>query len=175
MKQIQSLFIFFVLCLALFVFVLQGSMLAVSLPSPTTISSTTMNTFSPPSASLTADIEQFLDTIPPGFYAIATVDKLKQQLADNKTLLIDVRETQEYQVGNIPQAINIPLRTLTQHLDQIPGDRPVVLYCSGGLSSSNGSHDFKYVGLRQYSRFSAEFYGLEKCRRGDRPIVVKKS
>ena len=163
MKQIQSLFIFFVLCLALFVFVLQGSMLAVSLPSPTTISSTTMNTFSPPSASLTADIEQFLDTIPPGFYAIATVDKLKQQLADNKTLLIDVRETQEYQAGHIPQAINIPLRKLTQHLDQIPGDHPVVLYCSGGYRAAMGVMTLNMLGYDNIQGFPPSFMGWKNA------------
>ena len=74
-------------------------------------------------------VDRFLTSIPVGYYTIASVEKLKSQLEKPQTMLVDVREPSEYQSGHIPKAINIPLRTLAQNLDQIPRDRPVVLYC----------------------------------------------
>ncbi|MEB3189934.1 MAG: rhodanese-like domain-containing protein [Snowella sp.] len=122
-----------------------------------------MAIISPQPPPLSADLEQFLSNIPPGFYAIATVDKLKQQLTDSQTLLIDVRDAQEYQAGHIPQAINIPLRTLTQHLDQIPGDRPVILYCSGGYRAAMGVMTLNLLGYDNIQGFPPSFMGWKKA------------
>jgi rhodanese-related sulfurtransferase len=74
--------------------------------------------------------------IPSGYYTIANVEELKSLIADRQALLVDVREPLEYQSGHIPNAINIPLRTISRNLSQIPSDRPVILYCSTGYRSS---------------------------------------
>jgi 3-mercaptopyruvate sulfurtransferase SseA len=73
-------------------------------------------------------LNDFLDSIPSDYYAIRTPEALKKQLSKDKIVLIDVREINEYQVGHIPEAINIPLRTLTKHLDQIPSDSRIIVY-----------------------------------------------
>jgi rhodanese-related sulfurtransferase len=81
-------------------------------------------------------LDRYLMAIPSGYYTIANVEELKSLIADRQALLVDVREPLEYQSGHIPNAINIPLRTISRNLSQIPSDRPVILYCSTGYRSS---------------------------------------
>lgn len=51
---------------------------------------------------------------------------------DNVTL-IDVRTAEEHSFGTIPGAVNIPVDELRNRLDEIPTDKPVVLFCAVGL------------------------------------------
>jgi rhodanese-related sulfurtransferase len=44
-------------------------------------------------------------------------------------VIVDVRGRDEYAAGHIKGAINIPLAELSERLDEIPADRPVVTYC----------------------------------------------
>jgi len=64
-----------------------------------------------------------------------------------------VREASENAEGAIPGAINIPLRTLVENLDQIPQDKPVVTYCASGFRSAlaNGIlHTLGYDNVRSF-------------------------
>jgi rhodanese-related sulfurtransferase len=79
------------------------------------------------------------------------------------TLLIDVREKFEYQSGHIPSAINIPLRTLSQNLDQIPRDRPVILSCSTGYRSAIGVMTLHLFGYENVKGFPASFTGWKNA------------
>lgn len=90
------------------------------------------------SPGLEASIDAFLQNIPRGFYGVQDVAKIQAKVAEGKTLFIDVREPSEYGNGHIPGAIDIPLRELAQHLDQVPHDQPVMLYCSTGYRTGLG-------------------------------------
>lgn len=48
-------------------------------------------------------------------------------------LLLDVRTPEEFSIGHIPGAVNIPVDSLSQRMEEIPRDRPVVTYCAVGL------------------------------------------
>ena len=61
-------------------------------------------------------------------------------------LVVDVRETSEYEEGHIPGAVNIPLRTVTQNLDKIPTDRPVYIYCKSGFRAAQALSALGLVG-----------------------------
>jgi rhodanese-related sulfurtransferase len=54
-------------------------------------------------------------------------------------VLIDVRTPEEFGSGHIPGAINIDVQVLTQRLQDIPRDRPVVLYCRSGNRSATAA------------------------------------
>jgi len=108
---------------------------------------------------LEAIIDKFLTTMPLGYYTIANIAKLKNQLKKTQTLLVDVRESSEYQSGHIPDAINIPLRTLTRNLDKIPRDRPVVLYCSSGYRAAMGVMTLHLLGYDNIQGFPPSFSG----------------
>jgi rhodanese-related sulfurtransferase len=66
-----------------------------------------------------------------------TAGSLKEQLKIRQPpLVVDVRAPGEWQASHIEQAVNLPLSRLTQELERVPGDRPVVVYCASGYRSS---------------------------------------
>ena len=66
-----------------------------------------------------------------------TVTELHTLLADNYSgMLIDVRESNEHALANIPQARLIPLATLPQHLDSLPRDCEILVHCKAGGRSA---------------------------------------
>ncbi|WP_321334650.1 FAD-dependent oxidoreductase [uncultured Bacteroides sp.] len=50
-----------------------------------------------------------------------------------EVFLLDVRTVDEFALGALPNAINIPLDELRNHLNEIPTDKPVYIYCAVGL------------------------------------------
>lgn len=46
--------------------------------------------------------------------------------------LLDLREPDELIVSGIPGAINIPFGEVASRLDEVPTDKPVVVYCRVG-------------------------------------------
>ncbi|MFO7868431.1 MAG: FAD-dependent oxidoreductase [Bacteroidales bacterium] len=52
---------------------------------------------------------------------------------DNNAVLLDVRTEDEYELGSIADAINIPLDNLRERIDEIPEDRPIYVFCAIGL------------------------------------------
>jgi rhodanese-related sulfurtransferase len=103
------------------------------------------------------EVDRFLTSIPVGYYTIASVKDLKNQLGKPQIMLVDVREPSEYQSGHIPNAINIPLRTLAHNLNQIPHNLPVVLYCSSGYRSAMGVMTLHLLGYENVQGFPPSF------------------
>jgi len=65
-----------------------------------------------------------------------TPAELQQLLSnDQPPTLIDVREEGEAAICSIEGSTLIPMSTLPSRLDEIPADRPVVLYCHHGMRS----------------------------------------
>ena len=58
-----------------------------------------------------------------------------RQLAGHEAdyTLIDVRTSEEHAFGTIAGAVNLPLDELRQHLDRVPKDKPVAVFCAVGL------------------------------------------
>ncbi len=111
------------------------------------------------SLDLNAAVDRTLTAIPAGFYKVDDVAGLKRLQANAQAQVVDVREPAEYGAGHIPGAINIPLRTLAQHLDQIERDRPVVLYCSSGYRSAMGVVTLHLLGYENVQGFPPSFAG----------------
>lgn len=64
-------------------------------------------------------------------------------LVESGACIVDVREPDEFEMGHIQGARNIPLSSLRENLDKIPRDVPVYLHCR----SSQRSY-FAYCALR---------------------------
>lgn len=56
---------------------------------------------------------------------------LLARLRDGSVVLLDVRPEDEYGLGHLPGAVNIPLRHLDQRLSELPRGREIVAYCRG--------------------------------------------
>ena len=52
---------------------------------------------------------------------------------DDTVLKVDVRTKGEYRAGTIAGALNIPLDELRERLDELPKDRPIMVFCGVGL------------------------------------------
>ncbi|GLV47237.1 transferase [Thermus sp. LT1-2-5] len=52
-----------------------------------------------------------------------------------EAFVVDVREAWEYGEGHVPKAVNIPLSTLPQRLNELPKDRLILLVCNSGNRS----------------------------------------
>jgi len=161
-KSIQSVLIGFAICFCILVGLGQKTTLAANL-TDTQLTSQEMIQPLPQSLDLKLAVDRFLTLMPAGYYTIANVDKLKSQLENPQTLLVDVREQSEYQSGHIPNAINIPFRTLVHNLDQIPHDRPVVLYCSSGYRSAMGVMTLHLLGYGNVQGFPPSFTGWQSA------------
>ena len=62
--------------------------------------------------------------------------ELQEMLAhknEHDFLLIDVRSLLENRAGTIKGAVNYPLDELREYLDDIPTDKPIVVFCAIGL------------------------------------------
>jgi rhodanese-related sulfurtransferase len=62
-----------------------------------------------------------------------TIDDLLGLLEKERVLLIDVRPTEEFEAGHIPNAVSIPLDLLKERINELPKDISIVAYCRGPL------------------------------------------
>jgi len=56
----------------------------------------------------------------------------------SRSFILDVREPDEYMLGKIEGAKNIPLNSLRDRLKELPRDRRIIVYCAAGLRAYLG-------------------------------------
>ncbi len=68
---------------------------------------------------------------------ISPANYRSQFVSSNTThLLLDVRTPEEFNSGHIAGAVNINVEELAGRLNEVPQDRPIVLYCRTGNRSA---------------------------------------
>ena len=77
-----------------------------------------------------------------------TVHQASEQLSEESFEVIDVRRPQEYAVGHVPHARSIPLSELTDHIQELPTDRPIAVICASGYRSSIASSILERNGFK---------------------------
>src|SRR5882762_7710745 len=58
-------------------------------------------------------------------------EALLERLDDGSVLLLDVRPEDEFALGHLPGALNIPFADLERRLAELPKDTQIVAYCRG--------------------------------------------
>ncbi|MDF1625390.1 MAG: metalloregulator ArsR/SmtB family transcription factor [Parvibaculaceae bacterium] len=58
-------------------------------------------------------------------------EELLHRTRDNLVIVLDVRPADEFEVGHVPGAINIPLSELEARLAELDPDHEIVAYCRG--------------------------------------------
>ncbi|MBA8879287.1 ArsR/SmtB family transcription factor [Phyllobacterium myrsinacearum] len=58
-------------------------------------------------------------------------EDLLERLAAGSVTLLDVRSSEEYALGHLPGALNIPADELEQRLTELPSSHEIVAYCRG--------------------------------------------
>lgn len=97
---------------------------------------------------------------------IAQVDGFLEQ----GPTVIDVREPNEYLVGFVPGALNIPRGVLEFKLDSFPQladrDRPVLLYCKSGGRSALAAWTLQQLGFSSVVSLAGGFDGWAAAGKG---------
>jgi adenylyltransferase/sulfurtransferase len=66
-----------------------------------------------------------------------TVQELKTMMDGKEDFfLLDVREPVEWEIARLPGATLIPLGELPDRLDELPGDKKLVVHCKSGARSA---------------------------------------
>jgi rhodanese-related sulfurtransferase len=60
-----------------------------------------------------------------------TIDELREALAEERVILLDVRPRAEYEAGHLPQARSLPVAELETRLAELSPDQEIVAYCRG--------------------------------------------
>jgi NADPH-dependent 2,4-dienoyl-CoA reductase/sulfur reductase-like enzyme/rhodanese-related sulfurtransferase len=71
-----------------------------------------------------------------------------EEMGKAESVLVDVRQPDEFKSGHIPGAINIPLTELRARLGELPHDREVILYCGVGQRSYYATRALMQRGMR---------------------------
>lgn len=83
-----------------------------------------------------------------------------RELVESKACIIDVRGRDEFEMGHLIGAVNIPLGELRQRVSEIPHDRPVYLHCRTSQRSYNASMALKGRGFDNIFNISGSFLGI---------------
>lgn len=102
-------------------------------------------------ASVAEAADKYLSTLPKNRYRLPVDVLVRDQVNHTKNwIIIDVREPDEFAAGHIPGAINIPLRELLHHLDELPSSKtaPILLYCHSQKRATHALvilHELGYI------------------------------
>lgn len=72
-------------------------------------------------------------------------------------MLIDVRTAEEFAFGMIDGAVNIPLDDLRNHLDEIPHDKDIIVFCAIGLRGYLAQRILMSRGYKQVRNLSGGY------------------
>jgi rhodanese-related sulfurtransferase len=84
-----------------------------------------------------------------GSPVIPEIDVETLECRSAETMVLDVREPEEYEQGHVPGAINLPQADLASRLDELPRHRPLVLICRSGARSLRAAQFLRQVGFEQ--------------------------
>jgi phage shock protein E len=73
------------------------------------------------------------------------------KLLKSGALLVDVRTKLEARRGIAPGATHISLFTLKRHLDELPHDRDIVLYCGTGGRAGKAKQVLEAAGFKAFN------------------------
>lgn len=96
------------------------------------------------------------------------------------TVVLDVRTAEEFSMGTLPGAVNIPLDDLRSRLAEVPTDKQVYIYCAVGLRGylatkilmANGYTNVKNLS-GGYKTYSAAVAPITALPRTDAPVQSK--
>jgi molybdopterin/thiamine biosynthesis adenylyltransferase/rhodanese-related sulfurtransferase/molybdopterin converting factor small subunit len=89
-----------------------------------------------------------------------TPEAVKKKLdAKEKTLIVDVRESEEFRGGHLPGALHVPRGFLEMRVEEAIVDHatPLVVYCAGGVRSLFAAETLKNMGYANVASMSGGY------------------
>jgi len=89
-------------------------------------------------------------------------DQARKMVAETTDLyLLDVRTSQEYAEVRMADAQLIPINELVARIDEIPRNRPILVYCAVGSRSSQVANYLVRVGYADVFNLSGGIWGWQ--------------
>lgn len=83
-----------------------------------------------------------------------------RELVESGACIIDVRTPEEFEMGHLVGAVNIPLGQIRNRISEIPKDRPVYMHCRTSQRSYNAIMALKKYGFDNIANISGSFLGI---------------
>jgi rhodanese-related sulfurtransferase len=84
---------------------------------------------------------------------------LDMQAQKSPMVLLDVRTPEEFAAGHIAGAVNIPYDQVAAHLEEIPKDKEVVLYCKSGRRAGVAAETLSANGYTRLGHLDGDMQG----------------
>jgi len=99
-----------------------------------------------------------------------TRKELVRRLRSGGVMVLDVRPEDEFRLGHLPGAVNIPLRELKAQLSQFKRSREIIAYCRGPYCVLS----YEAVAALRRARFKARRLedGLPEWRAAGLPVLT---
>jgi rhodanese-related sulfurtransferase len=85
-----------------------------------------------------------------------------------ETVVLDVREPEEYAHGHVPGALNVPQADLATRLDELPRGRPILAICQSGRRSLRSAQFLKQAGFQSVASVRG---GTEAWQEAGQPLA----
>ena len=85
------------------------------------------------------------------------------------SVLVDLRTSAERSKASIPGSVHLPLSRLTEQLETLPKDRPLILHCAGGYRSAIAASVLQREGFDRVSELAG---GISAWERAHLPVVT---
>ncbi len=136
-----------------------GQTSPVAIPTPTPSKPLTVEEMTP-------IVRDFLANLPQGWGLTQA-----QDVARNKSFVVDVRQPDEYGKGFIEGAVNIPLRELVRNLQSLPAmEQTIVLVCDSGHRSAIGMTALQMLGYKSAKSLAG---GMQSWQAAKLPVVTQ--
>ena len=106
----------------------------------------------------------------------ATTERLSpplaaERLATRETLAVDVRTPGERDQKFVAGSVSIPLNHLIERLPELPGHRPLIVYCAGGYRSSIAASLLQQHGFARVSEIAGGITAWETAKLPVEPTI----
>lgn len=103
-----------------------------------------------------------------GGNSISTADAVRLQ--NSGALLVDVRDSNDYEAGHIIEARHIPAAEIASRAESLKKfkEKPVIVYCDAGSNSAGAARQLRASGFNKVVTLSG---GLNSWRQENLPLV----
>ncbi len=100
-----------------------------------------------------------------GFSRSLTVGELDDYMAETSPVFVDVRDIFAFEAGHVAGAHHIPGTHLLQRIDELPTDRPIIVYGENGKEGHLALRRLEQSGFADVANLSGGFISLERHER----------
>ena len=101
-----------------------------------------------------------------------TADEVYKMLSPNKDyFILDVRSKEEFDSGHIEGAYLIPVSELENRLQELPQDKPIIVYCGSGSRSTSAANILLEKGFKEIFNMTG---GITEWQNKGFPVIVEK-